>query len=187
MKKPNKEIFRSSGFLRSICQIVILGCLALPGRNDMDASTLHPVNDYLTPSSRVSADPSDEPNQYFDKITLTVRVIGAEGNQGQVVLALFSSPENFLNEPVFEHKLAIDATGAAVFELDLESGVYAISVVYDANMDGVLNTGFLGIPKELVGFSNNARGVFGPPPFERASFQLIKPRTIEIVLGKAKD
>ena len=30
----------------------------------------------------------------------------------------------------------------------------------------------LGIPKEQFGFSNNARGTFGPPSFESASFTL---------------
>ena len=35
-----------------------------------------------------------------------------------------------------------------------------------------LDTNFFGIPKEQFGFSNNAKGRFGPPSFESASFEL---------------
>jgi uncharacterized protein (DUF2141 family) len=45
---------------------------------------------------------------------------------------------------------------------DLKAGTYSVSIVYDEDSNGKLNTGFLGIPSELVGFSNNAKGTFGP-------------------------
>lgn len=56
-----------------------------------------------------------------------------------------------------------------VFE-DLPAGDYAIKVFQDEDGDQVLDIGFFG-PEEAYGFSNGARGLFGPPPWEEASFR----------------
>jgi uncharacterized protein (DUF2141 family) len=53
----------------------------------------------------------------------------------------------------------------------LRPGTYAISVFHDENSNGKLDTNFLGIPKEGVGASNDAKGHFGPPKFADAAFQ----------------
>ena len=46
-----------------------------------------------------------------------------------------------------------------------------------------LDTNFAGMPIELYGFSNNARGRFGPPPFVKTAFTLSAPQmTIAIEL-----
>ncbi|MBK7861864.1 MAG: DUF2141 domain-containing protein [Archangiaceae bacterium] len=50
------------------------------------------------------------------------------------------------------------------------AGTYAISVFHDEDGDGVLKTNFVGAPKEPLGFSNDARGSFGPPKFDDAKF-----------------
>ena len=49
-------------------------------------------------------------------------------------------------------------------------GAYAVSVFHDENSNGKLDTKFMGIPREGVGASNNARGHFGPPKFDAAAF-----------------
>ena len=84
--------------------------------------------------------------------------------------------------------MSIDATGRAtlVFE-DLTAGTYAVSVIYDKNSNGELDTNFLGIPKELIAMSNNAKGRFGPPGFEKTRFELRANKTIELRFGKAKE
>ena len=58
-----------------------------------------------------------------------------------------------------------------VFE-NLKPGKYAVSVIHDANKSKDLDKNKLGIPKEGFGFSNNVMGSMGPPPFERAQFDL---------------
>lgn len=45
-----------------------------------------------------------------------------------------------------------------------------MAVVHDENMNGKLDTNWLGIPKEGYGFSNAAKGVVGAPSFSAASF-----------------
>jgi len=103
-------------------------------------------------------------------------------------LSLFASSDTYLKLPVISKTRPVDSNGQVVFRLaQLQIGTYALSVVYDEDGNGKLNTGFLGVPAELVGFSNNAKGLFGPPAFEKAAFNLSAPATMHIVLSKAKD
>lgn len=123
-----------------------------------------------------------------DKITLVVNVSGATPGKGQAILSLFTSSDTYLKKPNFSESKAINNNGQVIFSLDqLDPGTYAVSVIYDEDSNGELNTGFLGIPSELVGFSNNATSMFGPPSYTDASFVLSKSGTINIVLGKAKE
>lgn len=123
-----------------------------------------------------------------DFFTLTVLVNGAEARTGQVVASLFSSDDNYLKEPILEKVMPIKGDGGAQFIFrDLKAGTYSVSIVYDQNGDGNLNTGLFGIPSEPIGFSNNVKGVFGPPSFNETSFTLSKSETISIVLGQAKN
>ena len=119
---------------------------------------------------------------------LTVHVSGAIPGRGLAVLSLFSSSDNYLKSPLLKRTSPIDGNGSANFVIErLSVGRYAVSIVYDEDSNGRLNTGFLGIPTELIGFSNNAKGTFGPPSFEKTSFTRSGPRTIEVRLGKAKN
>lgn len=119
---------------------------------------------------------------------LTVNVIGGTPQKGQILLSVFTSNENYLKEPVFEATASIDEVGGSVFKIDnLTAGRISVSAVYDEDNSGELNTGFLGIPTERVGFSNNAKGRFGPPSFEKTSFEFKDSMTIEIRLVNAKD
>jgi uncharacterized protein (DUF2141 family) len=62
-------------------------------------------------------------------------------------------------------------------------GKYSIKAFHDENENSKLDTNFTGMPVELYGFSNNARGQFGPPSFERTAFTLNEPRvTVAIEL-----
>lgn len=53
---------------------------------------------------------------------------------------------------------------------DLPPGRYAIQAYLDENDDHEVDQNFLGVPKEGVGFSNNAPFGLGPPTFRRAAF-----------------
>ena len=67
--------------------------------------------------------------------------------------------------------LASAARGEITWRIDdLPFGRYAISAYHDENGNGELDTGLFGIPSEDYGFSNNARGGFGPPDFADAAF-----------------
>ncbi len=120
--------------------------------------------------------------------TLIVRVKGGVPNKGQAVISLFDSKESYLKNPKDIQHVPMDRYGEAETSINgLAGGRYAVSATYDEDNNGKLNTGFLGIPTELVGFSNDVRGTLGPPSFDQSSFQIRSSQSITIHFGNAKD
>jgi uncharacterized protein (DUF2141 family) len=74
-------------------------------------------------------------------------------------------------EAVIRDKMAI-----WVFE-DMPYGKYSIKAFHDENGNNRLDTNLLGKPTERYGFSNNARGCYGPPPFSATAFAINTPET----------
>jgi uncharacterized protein (DUF2141 family) len=60
-------------------------------------------------------------------------------------------------------------------------GTYALAVLHDENDNFKLDTNFLGIPKEGYGFSNNVKGMFGPPSFNRAKFEMKEKESYHLI------
>lgn len=88
-------------------------------------------------------------------------------------MALFDSEPAWRarRNPVREAILPVShATTKAVFD-DLPPGRYAVMAYHDRNGDGRLNTLPVGLPVEPYGFSNDARGTFGPPAWRAAAFE----------------
>jgi len=105
---------------------------------------------------------------------LRVEIDGLRNARGQVVCALFSSARDFPKkaEKAVAHATSSIVHGGATCEFQsIASGTYAVSVFHDENSNGKLDTNFMGIPREGVGASNNAKGRFGPPKFAAAAFQ----------------
>ena len=103
-----------------------------------------------------------------------VEIAGLRNENGQDLCALYSSPAGFpknSDSAVLHAKSAI-SHGHSICEFSgIAVGKYAVSVFHDENSNGKLDTNFLGIPREGVGASNNAKGHFGPPKFDAAAFQ----------------
>jgi len=51
-------------------------------------------------------------------------------------------------------------------------GVYAAQAFHDENSNGKIDRTFFGIPREGIGFSNDAPMRFGPPSFSDAMFSV---------------
>lgn len=103
-----------------------------------------------------------------------VAVTGLHNDQGQVLCALFASAEGFPKDPdkaTARARSTISSGQAACEFLNVTPGTYAVAVFHDENSNGKLDTKLLGIPREGVGASNNAKGHFGPPKFAAAAFQ----------------
>lgn len=106
-------------------------------------------------------------------------------NNGNVVVALCNSDANYKNHrsPFIGKSVTIDNNTAIIEFEDLPFGEYAIKAFHDEDANNDLNTNILGIPIEDYGFSNNARGVFGPPSWENAKFELTEnSKMVEIVI-----
>ena len=102
-----------------------------------------------------------------------VEVLGLHNDTGQVGCSIYSSAPGFPTDPskalhgtmspIKDKKATCDFAG-------LPAGHYAISVMHDENSNGKVDTNFIGIPKEGVGASNDAKGSMGPPKFDDAGF-----------------
>ena len=92
---------------------------------------------------------------------------------GQVSVAVFSTADHWARRepPVWAETRNV---GSSVLRLsrDLPPGEYAVMAYHDRNGNGRLDTLPVGLPTEPYGFSNEARGVFGPPSWKAARFRL---------------
>ena len=61
---------------------------------------------------------------------------------------------------------------AKVVVRDIDPGVYAVQAFHDENGNFDLDRNFLGLPKEGMGFSNDAPMRFGPPSFDDAAIEI---------------
>ncbi len=107
--------------------------------------------------------------------TLVVDVEGLKDDQGHVHAALHASADGYPTKPetaIRQADAPILAGRARVVFAGLAPGGYAVAVYHDENDNGRLDTGFLGIPTEGLGASNDAKGFMGPPSFEKARVEL---------------
>ena len=104
---------------------------------------------------------------------LTIRIDNMDSNAGQVVVAIFSSDEDFLKQPIREDFITTDNNEVVFAFKDIIPGDYAISAFHDRNANGKLDTNFLGIPSEPFGFSNNPKILFGPPSFTQSKINIL--------------
>jgi uncharacterized protein (DUF2141 family) len=103
-----------------------------------------------------------------------VEIAGLRDDKGQAVCSLFSSAADFpkQTEKAVARSVSVIADRHAVCEFSgVAPGTYAISVFHDENLNGKLDTNFMGIPREGVGASNGAKGHLGPPKFDAAAFR----------------
>ncbi|RJR43346.1 MAG: DUF2141 domain-containing protein [Desulfobacteraceae bacterium] len=104
-----------------------------------------------------------------------VTVLNIRNSTGTVDCALFDSPVGFpvevLRSATNVMVIKIRDTQARCDFLDIPPGTYALAVIHDENMNGELDTNWVGMPKEGYGFSNDAKGILGAPSFSSARFQ----------------
>ena len=112
--------------------------------------------------------------------TLTVDFEITKYKTGKVYVAVYNSEDTFLKKPIKGSIIAIKNGKASAKIEGLETGDYAVSSFYDKNGNGKLDTNFLGIPKEPIAMSNNAKGTFGPPKYKDAKFAVNNSTRIEI-------
>jgi uncharacterized protein (DUF2141 family) len=118
---------------------------------------------------------------------LTIIVNNVQQDAGQVMLALFNSAEDF-PKTISQGTLALAKERSPSGQVRLSfkglaPGQYAASAYHDIDGNSKLNANLMGIPSEPYGFSNKARGNFGPPAFKEAAITVgEQDMTIEISL-----
>lgn len=115
-----------------------------------------------------------------------VKILDIRNSTGAVACALFESQEGFPTE--FLHSatnimvIKIRDTQARCDFEDIAPGTYALAVIHDENMNGKLDTNWLGIPTEGYGFSNDVTAALGAPSFSAASFSY-DGRTLDLTIS----
>ena len=106
--------------------------------------------------------------------TLTVTFHGLKTADGAVRLALDGDKAAFDGKgaPAGQASVVIKAGQATAVFANLTPGTYAVRAFHDQNGDGVLNLNPFGIPTEPYAFSNDARGLAGPPNWSAAAFEV---------------
>jgi uncharacterized protein (DUF2141 family) len=111
------------------------------------------------------------------QIDIVVEISSLKNNDGHLLLEL--NDENKETIGAFSEKIA-DNKSIVVLK-NLKPGKYAFKYFHDENDDEKLNTNVIGMPKEGYGFSNNAKGTFGIPSFDKMVFEVTKADTLKCV------
>ena len=105
--------------------------------------------------------------------------VESDYNKGIALVGIYDKKENFgkakVNKKLNTEKVLTGAVTQIVnqkgiVKLDIPFGSYVVSGFQDFDGNGVISGNFIGIPKEPFGFSNNAKGKFGPPKWDDAVF-----------------
>lgn len=115
---------------------------------------------------------------------LSIEIQNVKTSNGTINVAVYDASEGFLKfDKVFVADSVVASKGKTWIKIEgLPEGQYALAIFHDENGNNKLDTNWLGIPKEDIGFSNARMKTFGPPQFEECAFRLMGHSQIEISL-----
>ena len=114
---------------------------------------------------------------------LTVQITNVTSEEGQIILAIYNSSENYDKRIAFQEVKLKPEIDTVIFETNLPDGEYLVMLVHDINKNGKLDTSFIGMPKEPVGLSNyDGKGI--PGKFKKHKFPVNENTEIIIPLNK---
>lgn len=106
---------------------------------------------------------------------VTVTVHGVRNAKGSVLVAICSRADFLKPKCAHVGRAPAQAGDVEVTVADMPFGTYAAQAYHDENDNKHLDTTWLGMPEEGVGFSNDAAFKYGPPSFDDAAFSLTQP------------
>lgn len=123
--------------------------------------------------SSAMAGEAEESGSRSGTLTVNVRTMS---DKGIIRCALWADAKGFPEDVLADNVKRVAAPSVekhkatCVFE-GLAAGTYAVAVLQDLNDSNSLDKNRLGIPKEPLGFSNNAKIRFRAPTFDEAKFE----------------
>ena len=104
--------------------------------------------------------------------------------KGKLYIAVYDNEEDYMDieKVAFQKVVPINGETEQIVIEGVPDGEYAVTVFQDLNENGELDTSSIGFPREPYGFSNDARGSFGPPKFRKAKFDVAGNTSISIEL-----
>jgi uncharacterized protein (DUF2141 family) len=118
--------------------------------------------------------------------TLHIEVTNLRSSKGFVLVSLYNNAKDFPQnaaKAVGKMKVAIEGGKAIAVFNDIAPGKYAAAILHDENQNLKMDFNVVGIPKEGYGFSNDAKGLFGPPAFGKAAFSVEGEKRIVVRVG----
>ena len=114
---------------------------------------------------------------------LTVQITNVTSEEGQIILAIYNSSENYDKRIAFQEVKVKPEIDTVIVETNVPDGEYLVMLVHDINNNGKLDTSFIGMPKEPVGLSNyDGKGI--PGKFKKHRFSVNENTEIIIPLKK---
>ncbi len=101
---------------------------------------------------------------------VVVTVTGVRNDRGHVRVALCQKASFLQPHCPWQGNAPAVNGETRVLVKNVPAGTYAAQAFHDEDDNGTLDRNFLGLPKEGMGFSNNAPMRFGPPRFNAAAF-----------------
>jgi uncharacterized protein (DUF2141 family) len=103
---------------------------------------------------------------------IEVSIESLHSDRGQVLCALQPQGTHSAAAPLTARgmRTTIERGKARCVFDNVSPGSYVVGVIHDENGNGKLDTNFLGIPREGVGVSRDAKGILGPPRMSDATF-----------------
>ena len=117
---------------------------------------------------------------------LEIAVTLPENATGKLYLVIYDNENDFLGEKgeLTVYDLAELREDPTIKINQVKEGIYAFVAFIDENNNGVMDKNRLGIPKEPIGFSVSKMGLFGPPSFKKASYQIPGTKSVELVIER---
>lgn len=113
--------------------------------------------------------------------SVSIQIQNVHARTGQIMLSLCTAAEYDAGDRcAFGKIVPIRNIARPIVIENVPNGTYGVKLFHDVNGNGRMDTNAMGIPREPYGFSNNARGRFGPAKFEDASFTVDKTTSIAI-------
>ena len=107
---------------------------------------------------------------------ITVEILALPNTKGMVMVSLFDRAMGFPSAVSYGQQIAASRQVAGqplrVVFTDVPAGRYAIAAFHDEDGNGKLTTNIMGIPTEVMDFSNKAKASFGSPSFDSAAIEV---------------
>ena len=118
--------------------------------------------------------------QETETVDLTIEVNITKYNKGTIMMALYDSSDTYMKKTYKATKQKVVDNKAIIRFQNIKKGTYAFSMFHDVNGNQKMDKNFMGIPKEPYGFSNNKKGKFGPPDFDKVQFDVSNDLTLQV-------
>ncbi len=158
---------------RALTLLLLVGCIACAPDASPDATTDADIEAKPDPVAVAETEPVTEPATAAGTVSITVEIFEFRNSAGMAQLTLYDKEDEFLSEDSKTsrvQRVEIESEKATCVFEGVAPGQYAIGMMHDEDGDGEMKKNLIGIPKEGIGMSNNAKPKFGPPKWKDAVF-----------------